>query len=60
MRLTAAINLPVLLLALAVGSFALPKDTGQNPTPDSIDPGPDFEPDFGDGGDLGGDGGMNF
>lgn len=34
MRLTAAINLPVLLLALAVGSFALPKDTGQNPTPD--------------------------
>jgi hypothetical protein len=26
----------------------------------AIDPGPDFEPDFGDGGDLGGDGGMNF
>ena len=34
MRLLVIINLPVLLLTLAVGSFALPIQPGQNPDVD--------------------------
>ncbi|KAH9995249.1 hypothetical protein BJV77DRAFT_1066341 [Russula vinacea] len=39
MRLIAVINLPVILLALAFGSFALPRGAGEDPYAQHIDSG---------------------